>query len=157
MTDLRIGQGFDIHQFAKDSRPLVLGGVHFAGERGLQGHSDADAVAHAVSDALLGAAALGDIGEHFPDTDPKWKGANSMDILREVVAKVQAEGWRVSNVDVNVVCERPKIAPYRAAMQSNLVAAVGAPVSVKGRRAEGLGSIGREEGIVCLAVALLTR
>lgn len=142
---MRVGQGFDIHRFADDDRPLVLAGVHIPGERGLHGHSDADAIAHAVSDALLGAAGLGDIGEHFPDSDPQWKGADSMQILRQVVGKVRAAGWRVENVDVNVICERPKIAPHRAAMQANLVAAVGAPVSVKGRRAEGLGSIGRVE------------
>lgn len=152
---MRVGQGFDIHRFADDDRPLVLAGVHIPGERGLHGHSDADAIAHAVSDALLGAAGLGDIGEHFPDSDPQWKGADSMQILRQVVGKVSAAGWRVENVDVNVICERPKIAPHRAAMQANLVAAVGAPVSVKGRRAEGLGSIGRVEGIACMAVALL--
>lgn len=152
---MRVGQGFDIHRFADDDRPLVLAGVHIPGERGLHGHSDADAIAHAVSDALLGAAGLGDIGEHFPDSDPQWKGADSMQILRQVVGKVRAAGWRVENVDVNVICERPKIAPHRAAMQANLVAVVGAPVSVKGRRAEGLGSIGRVEGIACMAVALL--
>jgi 2-C-methyl-D-erythritol 2,4-cyclodiphosphate synthase len=155
ISKFRVGQGFDIHRFADDDRPLVLGGVNIPGERGLHGHSDADAVAHAVSDALLGAAGLGDIGQHFPDTDPQWKGANSVHILREVVAKVHAAGWRVSNVDVNVVCERPKIAPYREAMQTNLTGVVGAPVSIKGRRAEGLGSIGRVEGIACIAVALL--
>jgi len=156
MTTMRIGQGFDIHRFADDDRPLVLAGVHFVGERGLLGHSDADAVAHAVSDALLGAAGLGDIGQHFPDTDPQWKGADSMQILRAVVGKVRAAGWSISNVDVNVVCERPKIAPHREAMQTNLAAALDAPASVKGRRAEQLGSIGRGEGIMCLAVALLT-
>jgi len=152
---MRIGQGFDIHRFADDDRPLVLAGVRIAGERGLHGHSDADAIAHAVSDAVLGAAGLGDIGEHFPDSDPQWKGADSMQILRQVVGKVRAAGWRVENVDVNVICERPKIAPHREEMQANLAAAVGAPVSVKGRRAEGLGSIGRVEGIACMAVALL--
>ena len=152
---MRIGQGFDIHRFADDDRPLVLAGVHIVGEPGLHGHSDADAIAHAVSDALLGAAGLGDIGEHFPDSDPQWKGADSMQILRQVVGKVRAAGWRVENVDVNVICERPKIAPHREEMQANLAAAVGAPVSVKGRRAEGLGSIGRVEGIACMAVALL--
>ena len=152
---MRVGQGFDIHRFADDDRPLVLAGVHIVGEPGLHGHSDADAIAHAVSDALLGAAGLGDIGEHFPDTDPQWKGADSMQILRQVVDKVRAAGWRVENVDVNVICERPKIAPHREEMQANLAAAVGAPVSVKGRRAEGLGSIGRVEGIACMAVALL--
>ncbi|NDF71948.1 MAG: 2-C-methyl-D-erythritol 2,4-cyclodiphosphate synthase, partial [Actinobacteria bacterium] len=145
------------HRFADDDRPLVLGGVTIPGERGLLGHSDADAVAHAVADALLGAAGLGDIGMHFPDTDPRWKGADSMQLLREVTSLVARDGWRVENVDVNVVCERPKIAPHRADMQENLSAAVGAPVSVKGRRAEGLGAIGRAEGIACLAVALLTK
>jgi len=103
----------------------------------------------------LGAAGLGDIGQHFPDTDPTWKGADSMAILREVVSKVREAGWKVANVDVNVICERPKIAPHRNTMQQNLVDAVGAPVNVKGRRAEGLGSIGRVEGIACMAVALL--
>ena len=152
---MRVGQGFDIHRFADDDRPLVLAGVHIVGEPGLHGHSDADAIAHAVSDALLGAAGLGDIGEHFPDSDPQWKGADSMQILRQVVDKVRAAGWRVENVDVNVICERPRIAPHREEMQANLAAAVGAPVSVKGRRAEGLGSIGRVEGIACMAVALL--
>lgn len=154
---LRVGQGFDVHRFADDDRPLVLGGVTIPGERGLLGHSDADAVAHAVADALLGAAGLGDIGMHFPDTDPRWKGADSMQLLREVTSLVARDGWSVENVDVNVVCERPKIAPHRVAMQENLAAAVGAPVSVKGRRAEGLGAIGRAEGIACLAVALLTK
>ena len=156
MNGIRIGQGFDVHRFADDERPLVLAGVTFVGERGLAGHSDADAVAHAVSDALLGAAGLGDIGSHFPDTDPKWKGADSMAILRAVVAMVRAEGWQVANVDVNVICERPKIAPQRETMQANLTQALGAPASVKGRRAEGLGAIGRTEGIACIAVALLT-
>ncbi len=154
---LRVGQGFDVHRFADDDRPLVLGGVRIAGERGLLGHSDADAVAHAVADALLGAAGMGDIGMHFPDTDPRWKGADSMTLLREVISLVGRDGWRVENVDVNVVCERPKIAPHRTIMQDNLAAVVGAPVSVKGRRAEGLGAIGRAEGIACLAVALLTK
>ena len=153
---MRIGQGFDVHRFADDERPLVLAGVRFPGERGLLGHSDADAVAHAVSDALLGAAGLGDIGQHFPDTDPLWKGADSMLILRAVVQKVRDAGWNIANVDVNVICERPKIAPNRDAMQANLAAALGAPASVKGRRTEQLGSIGRGEGVVCLAVALLT-
>lgn len=155
LMSMRVGQGFDIHRFADDDRPLVLGGVQIPNERGLLGHSDADAVAHAVSDALLGAAGLGDIGQHFPDSDPQWTGVDSMLILRAVMEKVRAGGWRVENVDVNVICERPKIAPHREAMQVNLGTVVGAPVSVKGRRAEGLGSIGRVEGIVCLAVALL--
>lgn len=153
--NVRIGQGFDVHRFADDDRPLVLAGVTFPGERGLHGHSDADAVAHAVSDALLGAAGLGDIGQHFPDTDPQWRGADSMQILGAVVGKVRAAGWSIGNVDVNVICERPRIAPHREAMQEHLTRVVGAPVSVKGRRAEGLGSIGRAEGIASIAVALL--
>ena len=155
----RVGQGFDIHRFVDgpSDRVLVLGGVKFPGETPLAGHSDADVIAHAAADALLGAASLGDIGMHFPDTDPRWKGADSMQLLREVTSLVARDGWQVENVDVNFVCERPKIAPHRAAMQENLAAAIGAPVSVKGRRAEGLGAIGRAEGIACLAVALLTK
>lgn len=98
---------------------------------------------------------MGDIGEHFPDTDPRWKGADSMEILRQVVTKVANAGWRIANADVNVIAERPKIAPHRDAMQANLTAILGAPTSVRGRRAEGLGSIGRIEGIACLAVVLL--
>jgi 2-C-methyl-D-erythritol 2,4-cyclodiphosphate synthase len=155
---VRVGQGFDIHRFEDVPTPgrvLVLGGQSFPGERALVGHSDADVIAHAVSDALLGAAGLGDIGQHFPDTDPQWRGADSIQILGAVVGKVLSAGWKVGNVDVNVICERPKIAPHREAMQERLTSVVGAPVSVKGRRAEGLGSIGRAEGIAAIAVALL--
>ena len=138
--DIRVGQGFDIHRFSDDpARVLVLGGVVFDGARGLHGHSDADVIAHAVTDALLGAAGLGDIGEHFPDTDPQWKGADSLELLRHAVALVQPSGWSVGNVDCSVVCETPKLAPHRAAMQRRLSEAAGAPVTVKGRRAEGLG------------------
>lgn len=158
--EIRVGQGFDVHRFADapvEGRVLVLAGVRFPGERVLVGHSDADAVAHAVADAVLGAAGMGDIGEHYPDTDPQWKGADSMRILADAVARVLSAGWTVSNVDCNVVCESPRISPVRDEMVRNLSAAVGAPVSVKGRRAEGLGAIGRSEGIMCLAVALLTR
>ncbi|MEY2939175.1 MAG: 2-C-methyl-D-erythritol 2,4-cyclodiphosphate synthase [Ilumatobacteraceae bacterium] len=156
---LRVGQGFDIHRFEEtpSGKKLVLGGVIFDGERALVGHSDADAVAHAVADALLGAAGLGDIGEHFPDTDPRWKGADSIEILRNVAAKLSIEGYRILNVDCSVVCERPKLAPQRAAMQENLSSAAGAPVTVKGRRAEELGALGRAEGIACFAVALISR
>jgi 2-C-methyl-D-erythritol 2,4-cyclodiphosphate synthase len=136
---------------------LVLGGVVFDGEPGLVGHSDADAVAHACADALLGAAGLGDIGEHFPDTDPAWAGADSMALLAEVVKMLADAGWRVVNVDCSVVCERPRIAPQRAAMVERLSAVVGAPVGVKGNRAEKLGAIGRSEGVVVMAVALVTR
>jgi 2-C-methyl-D-erythritol 2,4-cyclodiphosphate synthase len=153
---VRVGQGFDIHRFSDDpARRLVLGGVHFDGEPGLVGHSDADVVAHAAADALLGAAGLGDIGEHFPDTDPRYAGADSLALLREAAAKVRAAGWEPGNVDCSVVCEAPKLAPRKAEMEANLAAAAGAPVSVKGRRAEGLGALGRREGIACWAVAVV--
>lgn len=156
---MRVGQGFDIHRFEVEStgRKLILGGVTFDGERGLVGHSDADVVAHAVTDALLGAAGLGDIGEHFPDTDPRWSGADSIDILRRVVTIIGDHGFIAENVDCSVVCERPKLAPRRVEMQSNLSSAAGAPVTVKGRRAEGLGALGRVEGIACWAVALISK
>ena len=146
--------GFDVHPFA-DGRELVLGGVRFDGERGLAGHSDADVIAHAVADALLGAAGLGDIGMHFPDTDPEWAGADSIRLLTEVVRLVRSNGWTVANVDCSVVLEAPKLAPRRDEMQACLAAAVEAPVTVKGKRAEGLGALGRSEGIACWAVALL--
>lgn len=160
MTDVeyRVGQGFDIHRFTDDpARALVLGGVIFEGERGLAGHSDADAIAHAAADALLGAAGLGDLGEHFPDTDPRWAGADSLALLRHVAELVRAAGWRIGNVDCSVVCERPRLAPRRDEMQSRLGAAAGAPVTVKGRRAEGLGTLGRGEGVACWAVAVICR
>ena len=160
MVDIRVGQGFDVHRFAETTetgRVLVLGGVTFPGERTLVGHSDADVIAHAAADALLGAAGLGDIGQHYPDTDPAWKGADSLAILRDVASKLSALGWRISNVDCSVVCEEPRIAPHRDAMISLLSAAAGAPISVKGRRAEGLGSIGRGEGIACFASALIMK
>ena len=136
-------------------RVLTLGGVVFPGERGLVGHSDADVVAHACADALLGAAGLGDIGEHFPDTDPRWAGADSLMLLTEVSTRVRTEGWEPVNVDCAVVLEAPKVAPNRAEMQHRLSVAVGAPVAVKANRAEGLGAIGRDEGIACYAVALV--
>ncbi len=116
--DLRVGQGFDIHRFTDDpDRVLVLGGIVFEGERGLEGHSDADVIAHACADALLGAAGLGDIGEHFPDTDPEWAGADSIAMLRHVVSMLGDDGWTVNNIDCAVVCERPKLAPARPGMQ----------------------------------------
>jgi 2-C-methyl-D-erythritol 2,4-cyclodiphosphate synthase len=153
----RVGQGFDIHRFSDDAtRQLVLGGVVFEGSRGLHGHSDADAVTHAVIDALLGAAGLGDIGEQFPDTDPKWKGADSIEMLRHAASLVRAAGFAIGNVDCSVVCESPKLAPHRAAMQQRLTDAAGAPVTVKGRRAEGLGALGREEGIAVWATAIIS-
>ena len=153
---MRVGQGYDVHRFSDDpSRPLVLGGVVFEDEPGLEGHSDADAVAHAVADALLGAAGLGDIGSWFPDDDPAGAGADSMALLASIVAGVRAEGWDVANVDCTIVCEAPKLAPRRAELQERLSAVVGAPVTVKGKRAEALGALGRREGIACLAVSLL--
>lgn len=156
--DFRVGQGFDVHRFSDDpTRRMVLGGCHFDGVVGLEGHSDADAVAHACSDALLGAAGLGDMGMHFPDTDPQWGGADSMALLRQVVAMLAEDGWRVSNIDCAIICEQPKIAPYRDEMQQNLTVTVGAPVTVKGNRAEQLGAIGRSEGVVCFATALIHR
>lgn len=152
----RIGHGFDIHRFSDDpARRLVLAGVHFDDERGLVGHSDADVPAHACTDAILSPAGLGDIGQHFPDTDPEWAGADSMAMLVAAVAKVRSAGFTIANIDLTIVCERPKIAPHKQEMQRNLSAAVGAPVMLKGKRAEGLGSLGRTEGIACWAVALL--
>ena len=156
--DIRVGQGFDVHPFSDDpDRPLVLAGITIPGAKGLIGHSDADAVAHAITDALLGAAGLGDIGHHFPDTDPVWRGANSMNMLAATVALVRDRGWSIANVDTSVVLETPKLAPYRNEMVKALTETVGAPVSVKAKRAEGLGALGRHEGIACFAVALLIR
>lgn len=158
-TGIRVGQGFDIHRFedAPSGRVLVLGGVQFAGERALVGHSDADVIAHAIADALLGAANLGDIGQHFPDTDPKWAGVDSLLLLSQVVSLVKQSGFEIGNVDCSVVCEKPKLAPHRDEMQHKLITVVGAPVSVKGRRAEGLGALGRQEGIACWAVCVIER
>ncbi len=156
--DIRVGQGFDIHRFTDDpERQLVLGGVAFPDSRGLAGHSDADVIAHAVADALLGAAGLPDIGQLFPDTDPQWQGANSLLILAEVAARVRAAGWEPGNVDCKVVCESPKLSVMKDVMERNLSDAIGAVVTVSGRRAEGLGSLGRREGIACWSVALIAR
>ena len=154
----RVGIGFDVHPFSDDpARRLVLAGVTFAGERGLAGHSDADVVAHAVADALLGAAGLGDLGSRFPDTDPAWAGADSMRLLAGVVDAVRGDGWDPANVDCAVVLEAPRLAAHVAAMAERLSDTVGAPVTVKPRRAEGLGALGRGEGAACWAVALLER
>jgi 2-C-methyl-D-erythritol 2,4-cyclodiphosphate synthase len=153
---VRVGQGYDVHPFSDDpARLLVLGGITFDGEPGLAGHSDADVVAHACADALLGAAGLGDIGQLFPDTDPTLAGADSIELLRRATAKVRDAGWAPANVDCTVICESPALAPRRADMQASLSDAVGAPVTVKGKRAEGLGALGRREGIACHAVALI--
>lgn len=154
---MRVGQGFDIHRHVDDpDRELVLGGCVFTDAPPLAGHSDADVAAHAAADALLGAAGLGDIGHHFPDTDPRWEGADSLDLLARVAQLVREAGWRIENVDIKVVCERPKLAPRIDEMQRNLSSAAGAPVTVAGRRAEGLGALGRREGIAAWSVALIT-
>jgi 2-C-methyl-D-erythritol 2,4-cyclodiphosphate synthase len=153
---IRVGQGFDIHRHTDDpDRVLILGGCRFDGERGLIGHSDADVPAHAAADALLGAAGLGDFGEHFTDTDLAWRDADSLMILSRTADLVREAGWTIGNVDVKVVCERPKLAPRKDEMELNLSTAAQAPVTVSGRRAEGLGAIGRQEGIAAFAVAVL--
>jgi 2-C-methyl-D-erythritol 2,4-cyclodiphosphate synthase len=152
----RVGIGFDVHPFADDDKPLVLGGITFDG-RGLAGHSDGDVIVHAVIDALLGAAGLGDIGEHFPDTDARWRGADSRTLLAAVRGMLDERGWSVANVDCSVVLDAPKLAPRRRELQEQLSSDVGAPVTVKGKRPEGLGALGRGEGIAAWAVALLDR
>lgn len=153
----RTGIGYDSHRFV-EGRPLILGGQHIPHTHGLAGHSDADAVAHALTDAILGAAAVGDIGTHFPDTDPRWKGADSMALLVAACDLVAARGWRVAQVDVTVVMERPKLVPYVPAMRAALAAALQLTVdevSVKAKTNEGMGWIGRGEGIATMAVATL--
>jgi len=155
---LRIGQGIDVHRFSDDEdRLLVLGGVVVTGDgvRGLAGHSDADAVSHAVADAVLGASGLGDLGRHAPDTDPAWSGADSIDLLRRMVALAAQAGWVPVNADCTVIAERPHLAGFVPAMEERLSTALGAPVNVKATRAEGLGALGRAEGIVCTAVVLM--
>lgn len=155
----RVGTGYDIHRLV-EGRPLILGGVTIPYERGLLGHSDADALAHAVTDALLGAAALGDIGTHFPDTDPRWAAADSLALLRHAVALVAAQGFEVVNVDASILAERPKLAPYITAMRERLAATLNvAPeaVSVKAKTNEGLDAVGRREAVAVHAVALLCR
>ena len=155
---MRVGLGFDVHPFSDDpDRPLVLGGVHVGGERGLAGHSDADVIAHAVADALLGAAGLGDLGGRFPDTDPQWAGADSIRLLAVVIDDLHAAGWRAVNVDCAVLLEAPRLAPHREQMQQRLADAVGVDVTVKPKRPEGLGALGRAEGVACWAVALVER
>jgi 2-C-methyl-D-erythritol 2,4-cyclodiphosphate synthase len=153
---VRVGLGIDTHRFA-EGRPLILGGVEIPHERGLAGHSDADVLSHAITDAILGAADMGDIGQHFPDTDPAYQGADSIVMLREVVALVCAEGWKLEHVDATVMLERPKLAPHREAIVARLREAVGASVSVKATTGEGMGFVGREEGVAALAVATLAR
>ena len=155
---IRVGQGFDVHRYSDDpERALVLGGVRFDQERGLHGHSDADLVAHVCIEALLAAAGLPDIGQFFSDTDPAWANADSIDLLRQAAEAVRGAGWDPVNVSCTVVVDSPKLAPHREAMQDRLGTAAGAPVTVTGRRSEGLGALGRREGIAAWAVALVSR
>jgi len=159
VSEQRVGIGYDTHRTSA-VRTLVLGGVELPGAPGLHGFSDSDVLAHAVIDAVLGAASLGDIGRHFPDTDPQYENADSIELLRETVARAAAEGWRVVNVDATVVCEEPRISPHAADMAARLAEALGVEadrVSVKGTTNEGMGFIGRGEGIGTIAVAMLER
>ena len=154
---MRIGHGYDVHKLV-EGRDLILGGVKIDYEKGLLGHSDADVLLHAVSDALLGAAGLGDIGRHFPDTDPKYKGADSLELLREVYRKISEKGYRVGNIDVTMVAQRPKLKDFIPQMQENIAAAVGVTpdrVNVKATTEERLGFTGTGEGMSCHAVCLL--
>lgn len=156
---MRIGMGFDVHGFAVN-RPLVLGGVAIPYSKGLAGHSDADVLAHALMDAILGAMRAGDIGEHFPDTDPAYKGSDSMQLLAAVVKMMRDGGWELVDADCVLALEEPKVAPYRDAMRSNLAAWLGVDVSSVGLKAtttEGLGFTGRREGVAAWAVVLLRR
>jgi 2-C-methyl-D-erythritol 2,4-cyclodiphosphate synthase len=155
----RIGQGFDVHALV-EGRKLILGGVDIPFHKGLLGHSDADALLHAITDAILGAAGLGDIGRHFPDTDAAFKGADSRVLLREAMSRVRKAGWEVVNVDATIIAQAPKISPHAAAMVANIAADLGIDgscVNIKGKTSEQLGFTGRQEGIATQAVALLTR
>ena len=156
-TPFRIGQGFDVHALV-EGRPCIIGGVTIPHPKGLLGHSDADVLLHAITDALLGAAALGDIGRHFPDTDPRWKGADSRVLLQGAVELLTQAGWRVGNVDCTVICQAPKILPHAPAMAANIAADLGIDVSqvnIKGKTTEQLGFTGRGEGVAAQAVAML--
>ena len=154
---MRIGHGYDVHRLVP-GRKLILGGVEIPHHLGLLGHSDADVAAHALCDALLGAAALGDIGQHFPDTDPAYAGADSLVLLGRVVELLRAEGWQVGNTDLTILAQRPKLMPHIPQMRQNLARAMGVPVtavSVKATTEEGLGFTGRGEGIAANAVCLI--
>lgn len=156
---IAVGIGYDSHAFVAE-RPLILGGIEIPFDRGLGGHSDGDAVCHAIADALLGAAGLQDIGHHFPPSDDRWKDADSLDLLARIVGFLEEEGAAVRNVDVTVVCEAPRLAPYREQMRETLSGTLRVPgprVSVKGKSNEGMGWIGRGEGIAVLAVATVNR
>jgi 2-C-methyl-D-erythritol 2,4-cyclodiphosphate synthase len=160
--ETRVGIGYDVHGFApvETGRPLMLGGIQVPHERGLAGHSDADVVLHALVDALLGAGALGDIGQHFPSSDARWAGAPSMEFLAHTLGLLRADGWRVVNVDATIVAERPRLSPHVPAMRARLAEALGIEVgrvSVKSKTTDGLGFTGRAEGMACYAVALIER
>lgn len=155
----RVGQGFDVHALVT-GRPLIIGGVTIPHTHGLQGHSDADVLLHAITDAILGGAGLGDIGRHFPDTDPAYRGADSRVLLRDAAAKVRAAGWMVVNIDATVHAQAPKIGPHAAAMVRNISADLGLEedaVNIKAKTNEGLGYLGRKEGIAATVAALLYR
>jgi 2-C-methyl-D-erythritol 2,4-cyclodiphosphate synthase len=154
---IRVGIGYDSHRF-EEGRPLVLGGIRIPHPRGLAGHSDADVVAHALIDAILGAAAAGDIGQHFPDTDPKWKGADSMALLRSAHQLVRERGYTLAQADLTIIIQQPRLGPHLAAMAAKLAELLGAPpgsVNLKAKTNEGMGFIGRGEGIAVIAVATL--
>jgi 2-C-methyl-D-erythritol 2,4-cyclodiphosphate synthase len=155
----RVGQGFDVHALVT-GRPLIIGGVTIDHTHGLLGHSDADVLLHAVTDSILGAAGLGDIGRHFPDTDPTYKGADSRVLLRAAMQRVKDAGWRVINVDATIHAQAPKVGPHAPAMVANIAADLGIPagcVNIKGKTNEGLGYLGRKEGIAATVVALLAK
>jgi 2-C-methyl-D-erythritol 2,4-cyclodiphosphate synthase len=159
---IRVGIGYDVHAFAaaEEQRPLIIGGVTIPHERGLAGHSDADVLLHALVDALLGAASLGDIGTHFPSSDPRWRDAASMAFLTSTLDLLRAQGWRIGNVDATIVAERPPMTPHIPDIRARLAEALGLPVdavSVKAKTTDGLGFTGRSEGIACHAVALIER
>lgn len=157
--NIRIGHGFDVHGFA-EGRRLIIGGVDIPYARGLLGHSDADVLLHAICDALLGAAALGDIGKHFPDSDPRFKGIDSRKLLRHVAQALAGHGWRVGNVDATIIAQAPKMAPHIAAMRKHIAEDLGIPaeqVNVKATTTERLGFTGREEGIAAEAVCLINK
>ncbi|MBW3660646.1 MAG: 2-C-methyl-D-erythritol 2,4-cyclodiphosphate synthase [Gemmatimonadetes bacterium] len=156
---LRAGIGYDVHRLV-EGRRLVLGGIEIPHEKGLAGHSDADVLLHAIADALLGAAGMGDIGEHFPSDDPTWEGADSVVLLRRVVVRVAEAGWTVANVDATLLAEAPKIRPHVDAMRRTIASTLGvavASVSVKATTSEGMGFVGRGEGMAAMAICALTR
>ena len=156
---MRVGMGYDVHKLV-EGRDLILGGVKIPYEKGLLGHSDADVLLHAIMDALLGAAALGDRGKHFPDTDPKYKGANSLDLLAHIYEMMNEMGYQIGNVDATILAERPKMAPHIMAMRKNIAAVLHCDmedISIKATRGEKLGFVGNEEGIVSLSVCILEK